>query len=177
MPKDPIVQIGAAVLRERAKPVAKKDIGSRKLSSLLARMSAALKKEEFGVAIAAPQVDEPLRVFVVAGKVFSGPEETVPDKVFINPELTKKSKSKKEMTEGCLSVRHKYGAVLRHEKTSIRAWDKEGKPFTYHGSGLIAQIFQHEVDHLEGILYVDKATVVQDDEEWKELKQKRKNEK
>jgi peptide deformylase len=64
---------------------------------------------------------------------------------------------KKEMSEGCLSVRGQYGTVLRHEKASVKAFDFEGKPFTYHGAGLVAHIFQHECDHLDGILYTDKA--------------------
>lgn len=176
MAKDPVVQVGEPVLRERALPVGKKDIGSAKLKSLIKKMSATLAAEGFGVAIAAPQVGTGLRVFLVGGKVFQeeGAEEVPKDKVFINPEFVRLSRKKAEMSEGCLSVRHKYGSVMRHEKASVRAWDEEGKSFTMHGSGLLAQIFQHEVDHLDGILYIDKAVAVQEDEDWKELKEKRK---
>ncbi len=176
--KDSIVQAGDPVLKTIAAPVQRKDIGGTKLASLIAKMSKTLAKEGFGVAIAAPQVGASLRVFLVAGKVFQ-PEDaledapTPADRVFINPEITRKSRSTKEMTEGCLSVRHKYGSVMRHEKASIKAWDAQGKPFVYHGSGLIAQIFQHEIDHLDGILYIDKAVTLKDDEDWKELKEKR----
>jgi peptide deformylase len=139
-------------------------------------MREALAGEEFGVAIAAPQLGEPLQLFVVAGRVFAMEEDAqnAPDKVFINPEIVRTSRLKREMTEGCLSVRNKYGAVVRHEKATVRAYNEKGEPFIYHGSGLVAQIFQHECDHLEGILYIDKAAAVVDDENWKELREKRK---
>ena len=176
--KDKIVQIGDPVLKAIAKPVLKKDITSRKIQSLLATMSRALTKEGFGVALAAPQVGSSLRMFVIAGKVFK-PEEMAeekpapPDKVFINPEIVRRSKTMQEMTEGCLSVRHKYGSVMRHEKASIKALNERGLPFVYHASGLVAQIFQHELDHLNGVLYSDKAVTLKDDEDWKELREKR----
>lgn len=174
--KDPIVQIGSPVLRHSAKPVAKADFGSRSLRALVAKMQKSLSKERFGVAIAAPQVGASVRLFVVAGRAFDeeagiepGADEPTkaksktPDKVFINPTLLRVSRKKKEMSEGCLSVRGKYGTVLRHEKASVKAFDESGKPFIYHGSGLLAHIFQHEIDHLDGILYIDKATKLTDD--------------
>lgn len=135
-------------------------------------MSTLLKKESYGVALAAPQIGESIRLFVVAGKVFAPAEEggddgkkhpAPPDRVFINPELTRLSRKKVEMQEGCLSVRGKYGSVMRHEKASLKASNERGEAFTYHGSGLVGHIFQHEVDHLNGILYIDKATSVRDE--------------
>jgi peptide deformylase len=169
-----IVQIGEAVLRKEALPVAKKDIGSRKIKNLIAKMKKALDREEYGVAIAAPQVGSSLRIFVVAGRVFDkeGEEpagEKTPDRAYINPEITRMSRKKKEMSEGCLSVRGQYGSVLRHEKASIRAQDESGKPIVEHASGLLAHIFQHEVDHLNGILFVDKALNM---EPWEDFKKR-----
>jgi peptide deformylase len=165
--KDPVVQIGSPILRQQAKPIPKKDIDSKPLKALIAKMKKVLDKEKYGVAIAAPQVGASLRLFVVAGRAFNdgGDEDAplLPDKVFINPELMRISRKKKEMSEGCLSVRGKYGAVVRHEKATVKAHDENGKQFIYHGSGLIAHIFQHELDHLEGILYIDKATKVTDE--------------
>jgi peptide deformylase len=168
--KDPIEQIGSPVLRQIAKPVAKKEFDSKELKTLLVKMKKALSKEKYGVAIAAPQVGASLRLFVIAGRAFDEDTDNTddssqtPDKVFINPELLRVSRKKKEMSEGCLSVRGKYGAVVRHEKASIKAFNESGKQFLYHGSGLIAHIFQHECDHLEGVLYVDKAVRVTDDD-------------
>ena len=183
--KDPIVQAGEPVLRGKAKPVAKKDIGSAKVAKIIARMKKALAKEAFGVALAAPQIGEPLRIFVIAGKVFEpvlkgdqkpldgGPKKsTLPDRVFINPEITRLSKKKKEMSEGCLSVRVKYGTVMRNEKASVKALDENGKPVTYHGSGLIGHIFQHECDHLDGILYIDKTVRLEEDGDLKSARTK-----
>ncbi len=175
--KDPVVQDGDPVLRLKAKPVTAKEFGSRKLKSLIARMKKVLAAEEFGVAIAAPQVGESLRLFVIAGRAFkTGDEEEgtpVPeDKVFINPALLRLSKATHEMSEGCLSVRNKYGTVIRHEKASVKAFDELGKAFTYQGTGLIAHIFQHECDHLDGTLYTDKAVKLEEDEEMKSARQK-----
>lgn len=164
--KDPIAQEGEVVLRQKAKAVAKKDITSRKIKTVISRMKKALAGEEFGVAIAAPQIGESLRIFVVAGKALVPEQDELdeetpavrpPDMVFINPELVRLSRAKKEMSEGCLSVRGKYGTVVRHEKASVKAFNEKGEPFTYNGTGLVAHIFQHEYDHLEGILYIDKA--------------------
>ncbi len=165
--KDPIVQVGALVLRQSAKPLTKKELGSPAVQKLLKRMSAILKKEEYGVALAAPQVGHSLRLFVVAGRVFKKEDEetTPPDRVYINPEITKRSKKKVEMSEGCLSVRGKYGTVMRHEKVSLKALDEKGVPLTYHGTGLVGHIFQHECDHLDGILYTDKAKTLRDDKD------------
>jgi len=195
--KDPIVQAGAPVLKAVAAPVPKKDITSRKIKAVIAKMKKALAKEDFGVAIAAPQIGVPLRIFVVSGKAFvpprqddenglveakptrgpfRRPDEAVPgDRVFINPEITRLSKKKREMSEGCLSVRGKYGTVLRHEKASIRAQDERGTPITYHGTGLIGHIFQHECDHLDGILYTDKAIRLEEDEDMRGARQKLKD--
>lgn len=165
-----IVQKDAKVLRHIAKPVAKKDLGSAKIAKLLSDMSAALNTEEHGVALAAPQIGVSLRVFIVSGKVLvrEAKDEGEPliekpeDIVFINPEILRASRKKADMHEGCLSVRGKngkstYGYVNRHEKVSVRALDEDGNIFTYHGAGLMAQIFQHEIDHLDGILFIDKA--------------------
>lgn len=165
--KDPIVQIGADVLRTVAKPLSKKEVGSPAVQKLLKRMSTILKKEEYGVALAAPQVGQPLRLFVVAGRVFKKEDEktTPPDRVYINPIVTKRSRKKVEMSEGCLSVRGKYGTVMRHEKVTLKALDAAGVPLTYHGTGLVGHIFQHECDHLDGVLYIDKAKTLRDDTE------------
>jgi peptide deformylase len=166
--KELVTQVGEEVLRQVAKPVAKKDITSRKIRGVIARMKKVLGGEEYGVAIAAPQIGHSLRIFVVAGRALlpeDAPEDAKrpPDMVFINPEITRLSRAKREMAEGCLSVRGKYGTVMRHERASVKALDEAGKPFTYNGTGLVAHIFQHEYDHLDGILYIDKAKKLTDD--------------
>jgi peptide deformylase len=169
--KDAIVQIGHPVLKEVAKPVHKKDLGSPKLKALIKNMKDALEGEEYGVAIAAPQLGVPLRLFVVAGRVFNDEDEEGAGReearVFINPEITRRSRKKSEMAEGCLSVRGQYGTVPRHEKVTLKAIDENGAPVLQHASGLLSQIFQHETDHLDGVLFVEKASSV---EPWEEFK-------
>jgi peptide deformylase len=170
--KDPIVQVGDEVLRRKAKILTKKDIASPEIKSLIAKMKRVLSHEEYGVAIAAPQIGASVRIFVVSKTVFKDEDATeteaakkkaVHDMVFINPEITRLSRKKLEMSEGCLSVRGKYGTVMRHEKASIKAMNEKGEPFAYNGSGLLAHIFQHETDHLEGVLYIDKAIKLTND--------------
>jgi peptide deformylase len=163
-----ILQKDSLVLREIAKDVPEKLITSKKVKDILKRMQTAMHKEEDGVAIAAPQIGESLRIFVVSGRVQAlkdkkeEDEKYYPDLVFINPKITKLSKKKKNVEEGCLSVRWLYGKVVRHERASIEALDENGNKFARGASGLLAQIFQHEVDHLNGILFIDKATDLED---------------
>src|SRR3989344_4354437 len=158
-PEKLILGKDAKVLRQVAKPVELKDISSKKLGDVIARMKRAVHAEDDGVAIAAPQIGASLRIFVVRGGVIPQVPE---DRVFINPEIVKASRKKKKMEEGCLSLRYLYGAVERHEKMTIYAWDEKCKKHIIGASGLLAQIFQHEIDHLEGILFTDKAKNVRD---------------
>lgn len=169
-----IVQKEDPVLRAHAKQVPLSEIGTKKLNDILAMMKKALDAEADGVAIAAPQIGVSLRIFIVSGKAFAiearndGTETTkppsgeYPDMICINPEITKRSKKKVRVPEGCLSVRWLYGNTLRNEKATIKARDQHGKLFTYGGSGLIAQIFQHETDHLDGILFIDHAKNIEE---------------
>lgn len=175
-----ICQKDAPVLRGTAERVNPKDFNSPALTKILSDMKTALAKEDDGVAIAAPQIGVPLRIFVISHRAFdmaneekgtadpsandekdtshnSNTKTERKDLIFINPEITKLSRKKIWMPEGCLSVRWLYGEVLRADKATVRAYDENGKPFTYGGSGLIAQIFQHETDHLNGTLFIDTA--------------------
>lgn len=147
-------------LRARAREVAHADIETPEIKKLIISMSAALAREEDGVALAAPQVGEPLRLFIVSGNIlarlnkkYAGGE----DAVYINPILLKSSQKKQTVEEGCLSLRWLYGKVRRAARVTLEAYDAEGKKFTRTASGLLAQIFQHEVDHLDGTLFIDKA--------------------
>ncbi len=154
-----IVQDGHPALRIPASPVSPADIGTKKLAEILTRMKEALRSQSDGVAIAAPQIAVPLRIFVVAGFIFKKKKdiEIPADKVFINPEILSLSKEKEWLEEGCLSVRYLYGEVSRSKKAKVRAHDEHGKRFTVGASGLLAQIFQHETDHLDGKLFIDTA--------------------
>jgi len=167
-----IVQKEDPVLRKKTKEVPISEITSPKIKKLLSDMKKALASQEDGVAIAAPQIGVPLCIFVVSGKAFLYEGEKKSDKkskpdipndmVFINPEIMKLSRKRVSVPEGCLSVRWLYGKTIRSEKARVKAYDENGKLFEYGGSGLIAQIFQHETDHLKGILFIDHATEIQD---------------
>lgn len=160
-----IVQQDDPVLRKIAREVPISDIGSSEINNILEKMKVALHLEEDGVAIAAPQIGESVRIFVVSGKALlinskkhlEEKDGEPDDLVFINPVLVKISKKKKKLEEGCLSVRWLYGKVDRSEKVTLKAFDEYGQPFERGASGLMSQIFQHEIDHLNGILFIDKA--------------------
>ncbi len=169
-----ILQQKEKVLRKVAKEIPLEDITGRKIKKVLKEMSESLATQADGVAIAAPQIGYSLRIFVVSGKIFSPEyvskrgrkieeevliqrEETPKDLVFINPKISKLSKEKEWVPEGCLSVRPLYGKTYRSIKATVTAYDENGKKFTRGGSGLLAQIFQHETDHLNGILFIDHA--------------------
>jgi peptide deformylase len=159
-----IVQKETPILRQIAQEVSAQDIGSAKINKIIKRMQQALEEQDDGVAIAAPQIGENLRIFVVSKKVFEmmkGEDrkegEVFEDMVFINPKMIKLSREKAETEEGCLSVRYLYGKVVRAKKATVQALDEKGEKVLVGGSGLVAQIFQHEMDHLDGVLFIDKA--------------------
>lgn len=141
-------------LRSIAHPVKKSEFGTPHLKEIIKAMETALKKETDGVAIAAPQIAIPLRIFVVSPSAYNEDAKWKPI-VFINPKITKVSRKKATMQEGCLSVRWVYGKTTRSVSATIEAYDVEGNKFTYGATGLMAHIFQHETDHLDGILFVD----------------------
>ncbi len=167
-----ILDRNSPILRLKAKIVAAKDVKSPKIKKIIRDMKTALDREDDGIAIAAPQIGVSLRIFVVSPKVFEiidgrnleDKEKKPPAKhiVCINPAIIKSSREKMIVEEGCLSVRYLYGNVKRSEKVRIRATDENGKQFELGGSGLLAQIFQHEIEHLDGILFTDKATDLRD---------------
>jgi peptide deformylase len=160
-----LVGSDSAVLREVAKTVKVEEIGTPKISNIIENMQKALHAEDDGVAIAAPQIGEGVRIFVVNGEVLAASkadEAKAKDLVFINPEILKVSRKKRMLEEGCLSLRYLYGLVPRHEKITITALNEKGQRVTSGASGLLAQIFQHEIDHLNGVLFIDKAENVRD---------------
>ena len=166
-------------MRKISQNVRLNSLPSPKIQKIIKEMKTALASQDDGVALAAPQIGYPLRIFVISKKVFEMTKTTKKDFVdvskkntgeinqkkdiaFINPVFKKMSKEKKIIEEGCLSVRFLYGKVQRSDKAIVEAYDENGKKFTHGGSGLLAQIFQHEIDHLNGILFTDKAKYVEE---------------
>ncbi len=171
-----IVTVKNPVLRQVAKPVTKVD---KKILELIREMNATLivQKDPEGVGLAAPQIGKSLRIFVVNYKDLK--------RVIINPEVVEvsktqkinkeKKKSSKDILEGCLSLPHYYGPIKRADKIKIEYMDEKGTKQTEEFVGFNAQIIQHEIDHLNGILFVDKILEQKaplykfDGDEWEEV--------
>lgn len=130
------------------------------VAKILKGMRAAIKTYDVegyaAVAIAAPQVGVAKRIFLIEDQN-SEREDPLPTIIAINPKITKYSKKTHEVGEGCLSVPNTYGAVVRHKNVTLEALDENGNTFSRGAGGLLAQIIQHEYDHLDGTLYVDRA--------------------
>ena len=166
-----IVQSEDKVLLKISERVPISAITKPKIQKIISDMGEALDSQYDGVAIAAHQIGESFRIFVVSGKIFD--EDFVRGKmgknnyshlknknqnmIFINPIIKKISKDRKLMVEGCLSVRPMYGKVRRATRVTIEAYNEHGHKFVKEGTGLLAHIFQHETDHLDGVLFIDKA--------------------
>ncbi len=163
---DTIVNKGAKVLSKPGNEVPKSLFGTKELAEILTRLSASLRETEHGVAIAANQIGLPYRIFVVRGFVLAEKERNDEDRdvAFINPKIIRVSKKRELVEEACLSVPGWHGKVLRSLKATIRAYNEQGKKTERGASGLLAQVFQHECDHLDGILYVGKAEELFKDE-------------
>lgn len=162
-----IVTIPNPALRKKSVAVEKKELGNSEFKELLLDLSSALKTRDDGVGLSAPQIAVNKRVFVVSGKVFdkdymSGKNKTsiknLDDQYFINPEITKASKKLSVAEEGCLSIPETYGMVKRPNSVSMKYLTVDGEEKETRATGLLARIFQHEIDHLDGILFTDKAT-------------------
>lgn len=159
-----IVQEGDPVLREKSAPVPDSLFGTPELAKILKDMELALDGAKDGVALAAPQIGIPYRIFIarydriIPPAPEGEPAHPVEVGVYINPSFTRSSKRRIEMDEGCLSVRGIYGKTRRHNRATVRAQDTSGTTFERGGGDILAQIFQHEIDHLDGILFIDHAT-------------------
>lgn len=134
------------ILRQKA--VAVSDALAPEIQSLIPQMIEAMKGHR-GIGLAAPQIGQSIRLIIVNHQ--DGPI------AMINPVITKKSLLKKWGEEGCLSIPGVYGEVKRHQKVSVSYTDKNDKAQTLDAEGLLARIVQHEIDHIDGILFIDKA--------------------
>lgn len=111
------------------------------------------REHEAGVALAAVQINKLLRIVVVRNTFDDKNDRSF--SVFINPKVIKVSGSVQEDFEGCLSIKEVYGKVPRREKVKIKAQDINGKPVELTAKGFLARVFQHEIDHTNGVLFID----------------------
>ncbi len=161
-----IVQAGEAVLRQRAKPLTMAEIRGREIQELIMFMRETMHDAP-GVGLAAPQIGMPLQLAVIEDK----PEYTkdvvsevlkererkpVPFHAIINPKITPDGSGEADFFEGCLSLSGFTAVVPRARKVKVECLNEKGEPRTIEASGWYARILQHEIDHLQGTLYIDR---------------------
>ena len=148
-----------AALHDISEEFTPEDFTDGTVQKILKGMRTAIKTYKVdgfsAVAIAAPQIGVARRMFLIEDQ--SGEPDRFPTIIAINPKITKQSKKTHVVGEGCLSVPDIYGVVKRHVNVTLEALDEHGKKFSRGAGGLLAQIIQHECDHLDGILFVDRA--------------------
>ncbi|MFQ5922817.1 MAG: peptide deformylase [Anaerolineales bacterium] len=158
----PIVTVPDPVLREKAKPV--RQI-TPEIQTLIDDMIETIR-EAPGVGLAAPQVGVGLQVIVV--EYAEGSEnaeedaEPKPPKLYalVNPEITRHSKETELGNEGCLSIPDYMGEIERYSTVTVKGLDRHGKSFKLKAKGWLARIFQHEIDHINGVLFIDRTDKV-----------------
>ena len=157
MDKNDIISLPNKNLRIRSKKVG---IITDEIKKLIEDMKSATidwensRDHEVGVALAAVQVDQLLRIVVIRNDFDNKSDKTFT--VFINPEITKYEGRIEQDFEGCLSVPDIYGKVGRYSKVRVRAQDIDGRFFRVTAEGFLARVFQHEIDHTNGIVFIDR---------------------
>ncbi|MEK7606984.1 MAG: peptide deformylase [Patescibacteria group bacterium] len=144
----PILKEPNEVLRARAAEVNLTEWKREDLEALAADMILTMQKAP-GVGLAAPQIGQSIRLIII--------EREGEPLALMNPVIIKRPWRKASMDEGCLSVPGKFGIIKRSPWVVVRAQHLDGSPFEIKAEGMLAEIFQHEIDHLDGILYIDKA--------------------
>jgi peptide deformylase len=153
-----IIRLGHPTLRRQARPLAPEEIGSDEFHRLVADMIDTLH-DYGGIGLAAPQVNEGIRLAIVelpGGPSRYGDLPAVPLTVFVNPEIEVLSSHSAGYWEGCLSVPGLRGFVERPQHIRVKAVGLAGEPIEMELEGFAATVFQHEFDHLDGVLYVDR---------------------
>lgn len=145
MPKYQIITYPHKNLRRLAKKV--ENPNSPETKDIIKAMIRIMKKDQ-GIGLAAPQIDIPLRIITICTKEGS--------LILINPRIARKSLRKSVEEEGCLSVPGVYGLVKRPQQIRVTGYDHHGQRLDFKASGLFARVIQHEIDHLKGVLFIDK---------------------
>ena len=142
-----IYKLGEEVLRQKSVPVKDEEINDE-LRALAEEMFETMENAN-GVGLACPQIGKNIRMFVAEA------DDDV-KRVFINPQIVATSDDSVPYEEGCLSVPQVYENIMRPSKVTVQAQDQNGKKFTLEAEGLLARIIQHESDHLEGVIFIDR---------------------
>jgi peptide deformylase len=160
-----VARMGHPVLRARAKAIDPGDIKSAGMQQLIDDMFETMREYQ-GVGLAAPQVHAPLRLFVAGFSPEPGLEpdedeedrdqERVPLMALINPQITPVGNTADEDWEGCLSIPDIRGKVPRAREIQVKAYDRNGRRIDMRARGFTARVIQHETDHLDGVLFIDR---------------------
>ena len=161
-----LLQVGEPILREKARALSHEEIASERIQQLIHSMRETLHAAP-GVGLAAPQIGESIQLAIVedlAESMKEVPQEDlalrerrpVPFHVIINPCITSLGKENVEFFEGCLSLEGFMALVPRAREITIECLDEHGNKRTIHASGWYARILQHEIDHLNGTMYIDR---------------------
>lgn len=152
-----IAKVGHPVLRQRAREVSREELGSDATQRLIDDLVETMH-EANGAGLAAPQIHEDVRICAL--HVEHNPrypyKPNIPLQVLVNPELTVIGDETFMNFEGCLSVPDLRGEVERHACVQIRALDRHGEPLEFEARGITAGTYQHEIDHLDGVLFLDR---------------------
>ena len=149
-----VARMGYPMLRTRARPLEPDEISTPRIQQLIDDMFETMRDSE-GIGLAGPQVYESIRLFVAG---VDDEERMMPPVVMINPEVTPVGSDVEEDWEGCLSIPDIRGRVSRATDIKVRALDRHGKPISMTADGFPARVIQHEVDHLDGVLFFDRMT-------------------
>jgi peptide deformylase len=151
-----VARIGHPAIRTLARPLAPEEIASSALQKLIDDMVDTMRDYD-GVGLAAPQVHLDLQLAVIEVPGRDGrTEDTVPLTVLVNPRVTRVGDATVDGWEGCLSIPELRGVVPRAERVLLQALDREGRPFEVETAGFFARVIQHECDHLDGRVYLDR---------------------
>jgi peptide deformylase len=148
-----IVKIPIQTLRERSLEVTRNFLMDSDTQKLIDEMVPTMYDDD-GIGLAAPQVGQNIRICVI-GK--DADIELNDDLILINPIWSPKSRKKNVDVEGCLSVPGIFGKVKRYTNIDVSAWDRHGAELHFEAKNFFARVVQHEVDHLNGVLFIDKA--------------------
>lgn len=140
-------------LRERSKEISRDFLAQEETQTFIKNLIKTMYTDD-GIGIAAPQVGRNIRICIIGKNAIPGKKK---DLVLVNPVWTKLSRKTDWDTEGCLSVPKTYGKVKRYTTIQVEALDETGAPLSFEARNFFARVIQHEVDHLDGILFIDKA--------------------
>lgn len=152
------------ILRKKSRELRSDELQKDEIRQLILNMDKTMKEKD-GAGLAAPQIGHNLRLIVINTQDGS--------MVLVNPKILRKSWRKEVMEEGCLSLPQVFGLVKRNYKIKLTALNKDGKKVEFSAQGMLARVLQHEIDHLDGIMFIDRAKKITEGKEILEKEMKK----